>query len=91
MSLILGSAAFDAISRLKGSDEWRAFKLALSEQMGKFMHAAIETGDSDACGYARGLRDVVWAIDVIEAGPGNGVIAGRTKPFIRETQIEKLG
>ena len=84
MSLNLGPVAFEAVSQLKHTPEWRAFKSALQDQMSKLMHAAVDVGDAAACGYARALRDVVWAIEVIEAGPGQGVVAAKSKPLVKD-------
>ena len=68
MALNLGSNAFDAAQRLKNSEDWKIITAALEEQMGRLMHAAMETGALDACGYARGVRDVYCALWVMEAG-----------------------
>ena len=35
--------------------------------MGKFMHAAIESGNQKDCGYACAVRDLVVFIEVAEA------------------------
>jgi hypothetical protein len=80
--LSLTPAAFEAVIALKGTPEWRAYKSGLIEHMTKFMHAAVESGDKQACGYAQAMRDLVWAIDAAEAGPGQGAIAARTKPAL---------
>lgn len=73
MSLNLGPVAFEAVQKLKGTSEWQALKAVLVDQMGRFMHGAIETGPTgnavDACGYARAFRDLVWAIEAIERAP----------------------
>jgi len=68
MALNLGSNAFDAGQRLKHTEDWKIIVGALEEHMGKLMHAAIETGAADSCGYARGVRDVFCALWVMEAG-----------------------
>jgi hypothetical protein len=82
MSLNLGAQAFDAVTMLKNNDAWRAFKNALHEHVLRMGHAAIEVGTPDACGYARGMRDILWAIELIEAGPGQATVAVRKKPDI---------
>lgn len=73
MSLNLGPVAFSAIQSLKNSSDWQAVKGVLKEQMGKYMHAAVESGPGvhcqDACGYARAFRDLLWTIEIIEASP----------------------
>jgi hypothetical protein len=68
MPLNLGSQAFEAAQRLKNTEDWKVIVAALSEQMGRLMHSAIETNEADHCGYARGVRDVLWAFEVMEAG-----------------------
>jgi hypothetical protein len=69
MSLSLGSQAFDAAQRLKHTEDWRVLMGALSEQMGRLMHSAVETATPENCGYARGVRDVLWCFEIMEAGP----------------------
>lgn len=64
----LGAHAFDAAQRLKNTDDWQVIMGALAEQMGRLMHAAVESADSKTCGYAHGVRDVLWAFEVMEAG-----------------------
>jgi hypothetical protein len=68
MALNLGNLAFEAAQRLKHTEDWQIIVKALEEQMGKLMHAAIETGDLKSCGYAQGVRDVFCALWVMEAG-----------------------
>ena len=70
MALNLGSAAFEAAQRLKNTEDWRVVVDALADQMGRLMHSAIESGDIRGCGYAHGVRDVLWALEVMEAGAG---------------------
>jgi hypothetical protein len=68
--LTLGTPAFEAVTRLRGvaPEEWRIVTTALTDYMARAMHAAIENGSADNCGYARGLRDIVWFFEVVEAG-----------------------
>ena len=68
MALNLGPQAFEAAQRLKNTEDWKVVVGALAEQMGRLMHSAIESGETDHCGYARGVRDVLWAFEVMEAG-----------------------
>jgi hypothetical protein len=63
-----GPLAFEAAQRLKHTEDWKIILAALSEQMGRLAHSAIETGLPDHCGYARGVRDTLWALEVMEAG-----------------------
>lgn len=74
----LGSAAFEAITNLRGNSDWRQFVTALDEQMSVFMHKALDieagNGRVDATGYARALRDLRSYIEMIENPlPGNRV------------------
>lgn len=75
MALNLGPAAYDAISNMKNTADWRRFVDALREQMNVFMHRAIEVPHderADATGYARGIRDIVAHIELVENPvPGN--------------------
>jgi hypothetical protein len=83
MALNLGPMAFEAVQRLKNNEDWRAFVDALEAQMGMMMHAAIECDVShrqDATGYARGLRDVVAIIALMEKPTRSGQIP---KPAVR--------
>ena len=79
MSLNLGSAAFEAVTNLKNSSDWRQVVTAIREQMSAFMHKAIEVPveqRADATGYARALRDLAAHIEMIEnpaPHPGNRV------------------
>jgi hypothetical protein len=79
--LNLGSEAFDALQRLKNTEDWRTLREAMQEKMSALMHNAIESGTADNCGYARGIRDVVWALEIIEAGP-NAPSRATVKPTV---------
>lgn len=68
MALSLGPVAFEAGQRLKHTEDWQIIMKALEEQMGKQMHAAVDTAAPDMCGYARGVRDVYCALWTMEAG-----------------------
>jgi hypothetical protein len=83
MALNLGPIAFEAVQRLKNNEDWRAFVDSLESQMGVMMHMAIECAvdhRQDATGYARGLRDVVAIIALMEKPSRSGVVP---KPVIR--------
>jgi len=67
MALNLGAEAFEAAQRLKNTEDWKIIVSALAEQMGRLMHAAIESAEPKNCGYAHGVRDVLWALEVMEA------------------------
>jgi hypothetical protein len=70
MALNLGPAAFDAVTNMKNTRDWRAFVDALREQMNVFMHKALEVpyhDRQDATGYARGIRDIVAHIELVES------------------------
>jgi len=82
VSLNLGPNAFDAMQRLKNTEDWKIVRESLTELMSKYMHSAVETGTPDACGYARCLRDVVWTFEVIESGP-NAPQRAAIKPNIQ--------
>jgi hypothetical protein len=70
MSIVnLGSAAVEAILNLRTSSDFAQIKTGLTEQMGKFMNAAVELGTPDSAGYARAIRDLVIFIDLAETGP----------------------
>jgi hypothetical protein len=69
MALNLGPEAFEAAQRLKNTSDWQVIVAALAEQMGRLMHAAVESAEPMNCGYAHGVRDVLWAFEVMEAGP----------------------
>jgi hypothetical protein len=77
MSVNLGSAAYEAVTNLKNSSDWRQFVNALDEQVQNFMHKALEVPVSDrpdATGYARALRDLLAHIAQIESPlPGGRV------------------
>jgi hypothetical protein len=84
MALNLGPIAFEAVQRLKNNEDWRSFVDALEAQMGQMMHAAIECEvghRQDATGYARGLRDVVATIALMERAPGRS--GPMPKPAVR--------
>lgn len=91
--LSLGTSAFEAVTRLRGSapEEWRIITSALTDYMGRAMHAAIENGSADNCGYARGLRDVVWFFEVVDAGP-NAPERSTMKPAVpsRARELERV-
>jgi len=80
--LNLGSEAFEAAQRLKNTEDWKIIVGALAEQMGKLAHVALDTGEKDHCGYARGVRDVLWAFEVMEAGV-NAPQRATQKPTIK--------
>lgn len=74
MALNLGPEAYEAIVRLKGNAEWRAFVQALNAQWAHFIHLAIDMPPEnrvDATGYARGLRDLAAHIQMVE-DPASG-------------------
>jgi hypothetical protein len=74
MALNLGPEAYEAISRLKNNPDWRAFVAALDDQMSSFMNRALEAPVADrhdATGYARGLRDILQHIELIEKPTNN--------------------
>jgi len=75
MSVNLGTAAFEAITQLRGNRDWRQIVDALNEQMSVFMHKALEVSveqRADATGYARALRDLRAYIEMVEnPQPGN--------------------
>jgi hypothetical protein len=50
--------------------------------MGKLMHSAIESGEPMTCGYAHGIRDVLWAFEVMEAG-ANAPQRTTQKPLVK--------
>lgn len=69
MALNLGPEAYEAITRLKNNPDWRAYVEALRAQRDHFMHVAIEIqveNRLDATGYARGIRDAVAHIELVE-------------------------
>lgn len=82
MALSLGAQAFEAAQHLKHTEDWQIIVSALSEQMGRLMHAAVESGDPRACGYANGVRDVLWAMEVMEAGT-NAPQRATQKPVLK--------
>jgi hypothetical protein len=89
LSLNLGSAAFDAAQRLKHTEDWKLVVTALSEQASRLVHAAVETASPENCGYARGVRDVLWAFEIMEAGP-NAPSRATVKPAINMRPPEKV-
>lgn len=82
MALNLGSPAFEAAQRLKHTEDWKIIVDAMVDQTTKLMHAAVETGSPDHCGYARGVRDVLWAMQVMEAG-ADAPLRATQKPALR--------
>ena len=82
MALSLGPIAFEAGQRLKHTEDWQIIMKALEEQMGRLMHTAIEQSTGEACGYARGVRDVYCALWVIEAG-SDAPVRSTQKPPVR--------
>jgi hypothetical protein len=89
MSLSLGAQAFDAAQRLRLTEDWRVLMTALSEQTGRLMHAAVESATPENCGYARGVRDVLWAFEIMEAGP-NAPSRATIKPTVAMRPLEKV-
>jgi hypothetical protein len=86
MSIVnLGSAAVEAILNLRTTSDWAQVKAGLTEQMGKFMNAAVETGTPDVCGYARALRDLIIFIEIAEAGP-TGPRKGKPTPSLEHAR-----
>jgi hypothetical protein len=71
MALNLGSAAFDAIQNLKNSRDWATFRAGLHEAMERQLYQALEVPPEqrqDATGYARGIADVIIALNLNEVG-----------------------
>lgn len=69
MSLNLGPEAFEAITRLKSSSDWRAIVDALQEVMNVVMLRAVASPSGeriDATGYARALVDLMAHIELVE-------------------------
>jgi hypothetical protein len=90
--LNLGPEAFAALQRIKNTEDWKIVREAFVERMSSLMHNAIESGTPDNCGYARGIRDVVWAFEIMEAGP-NAPSRSAIKPAVRvkPREFERVG
>jgi hypothetical protein len=76
----LGAHTFDAAKRLKNSEDWQAILAGLHEQTAKLMHNAIASAAADACGYARGVRDVLNTLEILESD--NAVVRKVQQPVI---------
>jgi hypothetical protein len=71
MSLNLGTAAFEAMNRLAGSEDWRVIVRAVHDKAQQTMNAALEApGDRvvDNVGYARAVRDLYLFCEAATTG-----------------------
>jgi hypothetical protein len=66
MSINLGTAACEAMARLRTHADWKIIRDAIHEHARKSANTAIEvehTFQAAACGYARAMRDLFVAIE----------------------------